>query len=259
MTAAIAFEHFDHAVRPQTDLFRHVNGTWLRSAPIAPDRSSAGGFVDLVEQAEKDVLTLVSELPQGDVTTDEGKVAALYAAFMDVERVESLGAAPLAPVFASIDAIDTPAAMARHLGWSLRHGLSPLVHLYEESDPGDPTRYAVFTSQGGLGLPDEAYYRQDEHAEIREQYLAHVTRVLALAGFDDAAAQAQRGAGPGDRDRRPPLGPRALPRPPRDVQPHRLRRHGRGVPRLRLGGLHRRCRDPRREACRGDPRPAVVP
>ncbi|MBB1512389.1 peptidase M13 [Tessaracoccus sp. MC1627] len=191
MTAAIAFEHFDHAVRPQTDLFRHVNGTWLRSAPIAPDRSSAGGFVDLVEQAEKDVLTLVSELPQGDVTTDEGKVAALYAAFMDVERVESLGAAPLAPLFASIDAIDTPVAMARHLGWSLRHGLSPLVHLYEESDPGDPTRYAVFTSQGGLGLPDEAYYRQDEHAEIREQYLAHVTRVLALAGFDDAATQAQ--------------------------------------------------------------------
>ena len=70
MTAAIAFEHFDPAVRPQTDLFRHVNGTWLRTAPIAPDRSSAGGFVDLVEQAEKDVLALVSELPQGDVATD---------------------------------------------------------------------------------------------------------------------------------------------------------------------------------------------
>ena len=80
MTAPITFEHFDRALRPQDDLFRHVNGTWLRTAAIAPDRSSAGGFVDLVEQAEKDVLALVGELPAGDVTTDDGKVAALYAA-----------------------------------------------------------------------------------------------------------------------------------------------------------------------------------
>ncbi|MHA6512455.1 M13 family metallopeptidase [Tessaracoccus sp. Z1128] len=191
MTSAITFEHFDPAVRPRDDLFRHVNGTWLRSATIAPDRSSAGGFVDLVEQAEKDVLALVTELPAGDVATDEGKVAALYASFMDTERAEALGATPLQPVFAAIDAIGSTSDLAGHLGWSLRHGLSPLVHLYEESDPGEPTRYAVFSSQGGLGLPDEAYYREEGHAEIRELYLAHVTRVLALAGFADAADQAR--------------------------------------------------------------------
>ena len=191
MTAPITFEHFDRALRPQDDLFRHVNGTWLRTAAIAPDRSSAGGFVDLVEQAEKDVLALVGELPAGDVTTDDGKVAALYAAFMDTDRIESLGGSPLRRLLDSIDAIDSPTALARHLGWSLRHGLSPLIHLYEESDPGDPTRYAVFTSQGGLGLPDEAYYREDAHAEIRAEYLAHLGRVFGLAGLEDPAAQAQ--------------------------------------------------------------------
>ncbi len=188
---AITFEHFDRSVRPQDDLFRHVNGTWLATAPIAPDRASAGGFVDLVEQAEKDVLALVTELPETDVTTDEGRIAALYAAFMDTDTVDALGAAPLEPIFEAIDAVDSPEAFARYLGWSLRHGLSPLVYLSEESDPGDPTRYAVFTSQGGLGLPDEAYYREDAHAEIRGKYVEHVARVLGLAGFDDAAAQAQ--------------------------------------------------------------------
>jgi len=122
MTASITFEHFDRALRPQDDLFRHVNGTWLRTAPIAPDRASAGGFVDLVEQAEKDVLALVSELPAGDASTDDGKIAGLYAAFMDTERIEALGGSPLQPLLAAIDDVDSPSAMARHLGWSLRHG-----------------------------------------------------------------------------------------------------------------------------------------
>ena len=191
MTASLTFEHFDRALRPQDDLFRHVNGTWLRTAPIAPDRASAGGFVDLVEQAEKDVLALVSELPAGDASSDDGKIAGLYAAFMDTERIEALGGSPLQPLLAAIDAVDSPGAMARHLGWSLRHGLSPLVHLYEESDPGDPTRYAVFSSQGGLGLPDEAYYREDAHEEIRGKYLTHMARVFELAGLPDPAAQAR--------------------------------------------------------------------
>lgn len=191
MTAAIVFDYADPTIRPQDDLFRHVNGTWLRTAKIDPDQSSAGGFVDLRDAAEADVHELVESLPLTDPGTDEGRIAALYASVMDEERVEQLGAAPLQPIFDSIAAIDSPAALARHLGWSLRHGLSPLIYLYEESDPGDPSRYAAFLTQGGLGLPDEAYYRLDEHAEIREQYLAHLARVFALAGFDDAEAQAR--------------------------------------------------------------------
>ena len=190
MTQAISPEHFDSAVRPQDDLFRHVNGTWLRTAQIEPDQSSAGGFVDLHNAAELHVRAIIEE-QQGEPGTDEGRIAALYSSFMDTERIQELGAEPLRPIMNTIDAIDSPAALARHLGWSLRHGLSPLVHLYEESDPGDPSRYAVFASQGGLGLPDEAYYRLDEHAEIRAKYLEHVARVFELAGLEDPQGQAQ--------------------------------------------------------------------
>lgn len=190
MTQAIDFANADPTVRPQDDLFRHVNGTWLATAKIDPDQSSAGGFIDLRDRSEADVHALIEEQPLGDPTTDAGRIAALYASFMDEARVEELGAAPLAPIFQAIGAIDSPSALARHLGWSLRHGLSPLVALYEEVDPGDPTHYTAFLTQTGLGLPDESYYRLDEHAEIRAKYLAHLTRVFGLAGFEDAAEQA---------------------------------------------------------------------
>ncbi len=190
MTSAIEFAHADRSLRPQDDLFRFMNGTWLRTAKIEPDQSSAGGFMDLHNAAERDVRELIEECAL-DAADDEGRIAALYRSFMDADRVEELGAAPLAPIFAAIDAVDSPSALARHLGWSLRHGLSPLIHLAEEADPGDPTRYAAFLDQSGLGLPDEAYYRLDEHAEIREKYRAHLARVFALAGFEDAEAQAE--------------------------------------------------------------------
>ena len=191
MTSAIAFEHMDPKIRPADDLFRNVNGTWLQTAPIDADKSSAGGFVDLRDQAERDVAKLIDELPLGDPTTDEGRVAALYASFMDTERIESRSAQPLQPIFERIDSVDTPSALAGYLGWSLRQGFSPLLHLYEEADPGDPANYALFASQGGLGLPDEAYYRLDEHAQIREHYLTHLEESFSLAGLRDAADQAR--------------------------------------------------------------------
>jgi putative endopeptidase len=188
---AISFEHSDPAVRPQDDLFRHVNGTWLANAQIAPDRSAAGNFIDLVDQAERDVRIIIEEQPvDGDPTTDSGKVAALYASFMDEDRIQALGTEPLRPILASIDQLAEPSDVARHLGWSLRHGLSPLVHFSEDADPGEPSRYALFAMQGGLGLPDEAYYRLDDHADVRDAYRSHLRRVFELAGLTDAEDQA---------------------------------------------------------------------
>ena len=49
-------------------------------------------------------------------------------------------------------------------------------------DAKDPERYVVYLMQGGLGLPDEAYYREEQHAPVRERYRAHVARMLALSG-----------------------------------------------------------------------------
>ncbi|MDF1487042.1 M13 family metallopeptidase [Tessaracoccus caeni] len=190
MTDALDFSHRNPAIRPQDDLFRHVNGAWLDTVVIDSDKTAEGGFSDLRDQAERDVRAIVESLSADEATTEAGKIAILYRDFMDAERIEELGAAPLNPVLARIEAIDGVEALSRHLGWSLRHGLSSLVGLEEESDPGNPERYVLFAGQGGLGLPNEEYYRLDEHAAIRDAYLAFLTRNFDLIGSPDAAAEA---------------------------------------------------------------------
>jgi len=84
----------DPAIRPGNDLFGHVNGTWLRTHEMPDDRAQDGAFRDLRDRAEEDVRAIIEEAP---VT---GRIGALYASFMDVERIESAGVEPLRPLLA---------------------------------------------------------------------------------------------------------------------------------------------------------------
>ncbi|GAA1392433.1 M13 family metallopeptidase [Luteococcus peritonei] len=183
--------------RPQDDFFRHVNGTYLASTRIDADKSSAGSFVDLADGAQRAVRELIDELaanrkPQAEVRDERDKVAALYADYLDEAAVESASASALSEQLARVEAITDLDALARHWGWSLRHGTASVVNLFVDSDMGDPRVYAPFWVQSGLGLPDRDYYLAEEHAEIRSAYLAHVERMLALAGVEQAASQAQQ-------------------------------------------------------------------
>ncbi|MBW9206478.1 peptidase M13 [Mumia sp. zg.B17] len=190
----------DQAVRPQDDLFRHVNGGWLATAEIPPDRAVAGSFVTLVDEAEVHVRAIVEECqadpagdPAGGSVNDEGaKIGALYASFMDVDRVEALEAAPLADDLAHVDEVRDLAAVVDALGRLERQAASGAFGMYVGPDPGAPERYVVTVVQGGLGLPDEAYYREEQFAAARTAYQAHVAIMLGLAGFDDADARAAR-------------------------------------------------------------------
>ncbi|MFV0430000.1 MAG: M13 family metallopeptidase [Arachnia sp.] len=182
--------HIDAAVSPREDLFRYANGDWLARCEIDPDKSSAGAFVELRDASEIAVRTLLDELPAGSANTESGKLAALYAAYMDTQRVEDAGAAALAPLLAHVDGICDQTTLSAFLGWAQRHQIAGLIDFDADADPGDPQQVVLFVSQGGLGLPDEAYYRLDEHAEIRKAYLAHIARVLELAGQPDPQTQA---------------------------------------------------------------------
>jgi putative endopeptidase len=61
--------------------------------------------------------------------------------------------------------------------------------MYVDNDPNDPTRYLVNLYQGGLGLPDEAYYREEKHQSIREAYVVHIQKMLQLAGWEESGAK----------------------------------------------------------------------
>ena len=190
-TPALIFDDFDPAVRAQDDLFRHVTGGWLARVAIPDDRARYGAFETLREAAEHAVRQIVAECaPTDDPCDPATQIAHLYAAFMDEDRIEALGAAPLADVFARIDAIGSTEDLSAYLGWAARHGLESLVGMGAEADPGEPTRYAWFVVQSGLGLPDEQHYRLEQHTGIRTAYRTHVERSLALAGIADADRQA---------------------------------------------------------------------
>ena len=187
---ALDFDDFDTSVRIQDDLYRHVNGGWLARTEIPDDKPVVGAFIDLRDRAEAAVRDIITSSTGGAPGSDEAKIADLYASFMAEDAVESADGDPLAPLLAEVGAVASTEDLQRLLGTFTRRGIAGLVGLEAESDPGDPTRYVMFVGQSGLGLPDEAYYREDDSAEIRRQYRDHVAATLTLAGVADADALA---------------------------------------------------------------------
>lgn len=184
----------DLGIRPQDDLFGHVNGRWLREVEIPDDQTGWGSFMELRDRADERVRGIVEELAGagGDAgLTDEArKVGDLFASFMDTGRVERLGLEPLRPALAGVDALTDRAELAGRLGAAARAGARGLFEVRVEIDDRASDRYLLKIEQGGLGLPEASYYADDRFAEVRERYLAYLTRLLELAGDADPAGAA---------------------------------------------------------------------
>lgn len=190
--SGLALEELSDEIRPQDDLFRHVNGRWLERTEIPDDKARWGSFHLIAEQAEADVRTIVEESQQAEAGTEARKIGDLFASFMDTARIDELGGTPLTDQLARVDAVRDVAGFLRLVGELERDGVSGLLTLFVEPDPGDPTRYVPVVYQGGLSLPDESYYRLENFDETRAAYRAHIERVFELAGVAEPAASADR-------------------------------------------------------------------
>jgi putative endopeptidase len=184
----------DPDVRPQDDLFGHVNGRWAARAEIPEDRATHGSFEILRDRAEQDVRAIVEEAaaaadgaPAG---SDAQRIGHLYRSFMDEAAVEAAGLAPLRALLDRVDAVADVEGLMRLQGELAREGVGGVLGVGVWIDKGDPTRYLVHVAQGGLGLPDESYYRLDAHAEVKAAYRAHVARMLELVEVAPTAGQA---------------------------------------------------------------------
>ncbi|WP_125774950.1 M13 family metallopeptidase [Antribacter gilvus] len=197
-TSGIDLDALDPAVRPQDDLYLHVNGRWIAGHDIPADRAMDGAFRALHDAAEEHVREIIRDAaatagaPGADPASTQAKVGALFASFMDTERIESLGVQPLAEDLALIAGATDKASLTRALGALQRTGGAAAVGFWVDNDAKDPERYVVYLTQAGLGLPDEAYYRDDQYATVRSAYVPHVARMLGLAGVADPQAAAER-------------------------------------------------------------------
>ena len=192
--SGIDLSHIDAAVRPQDDLFGHVNGRWLRDYAIPADRATDGAFRVLYDRAEEQVRELITGAASGSVAdaTDEQRIGELYASFLDEESVERRGLTPLLEELAQIDSAQDRDSLARVLGRLQRTGVGGGVGLYIDTDSKDSSRYLVHLSQSGLGLPDESYYRDEQHAAILGAYPAHISAMFALVYGGTAEQYADR-------------------------------------------------------------------
>ncbi|MGB3770807.1 MAG: M13 family metallopeptidase [Rhodococcus sp. (in: high G+C Gram-positive bacteria)] len=188
--SGLDLSYVDRSTRAQDDLFEHVNGQWLAEYDIPADRAVDGAFRTLYDRAEEHVRDIIQEAAASSPAsgTDAAKIGDLYSSFMNADAVEAAGTEPIDAELSAVAGAADRDALARVLGSLQRTGVGGAVGHYVDTDSKQSDRYLVHFSQSGLGLPDESYYREDEHADVRAKYLAHIEKMFALAGIEYSAA-----------------------------------------------------------------------
>jgi len=191
-------------VSPGDDFYAYANGAWARRTEIPADRGSYGVGDEVADLTDKRTAALIkaaaaSKAPAG---SDLRKIGDCYTTFMDEQAIEAKGLSPLQPTLQTIAAIADRRKLAQYLGTTLRADVdvlnatnyytANLFGLWVAQDLDEPSKYAPFLLQGGLGLPERSYYLDPSAgmAAIRTQYLAHVAAMLTFAGVPDANLRA---------------------------------------------------------------------
>ena len=194
--SGIDLSFVDAEARPQDDLFGHVNGRWLAEYDIPPDRATDGAFRYLFDRAEEQVRDLITEASSSTAEpgTDEQRIGDLYASFLDEDAVERRGTQPLLDELAAIDNAADADALAAVLGALQRTGVGGGVGVYIDTDSKNSTRYLAHFTQSGIGLPDESYFRDEQHAEVLAAYPGHIAKMFGLVYGGSAEQHAETAA-----------------------------------------------------------------
>jgi putative endopeptidase len=186
----------DASVRAQDDFFRYTQGKWLKDVEIPSDRPSWGAFQIAQDNVEQQVRTIIEQAAQDKHArsgSDAQKMGDFYTSFMDENRRNELGLAPLKAELARIAALADKNALATLIAHFNRIGAGAPIDMSVHQDNKASTRYIVDINQSGLGMPNRDYYiltNDARLADIRARYQAHVEKMLALAGHPHAAAEA---------------------------------------------------------------------
>jgi putative endopeptidase len=196
LRSGIDLQYVDGSVRAQDDAYQYLNGQWLRSYQLPPDKGAVGSFTAIEDATEEQLRSIVEGLDQtasGDADPDAKKLADLYASFMNEEQIEGLGLKPLQAEFASIDAVKDMNGISALIAHMNAIGAGAPYGLGINLDARNSTQYAVTLFQSGLGLPDRDYYLKDDAKlkDARTSYRAHIEKMLNMAGEAKAAAGAE--------------------------------------------------------------------
>jgi putative endopeptidase len=189
LTSGIDSASLDPLVRPQDDLFRHYNGAWVREYEMPADRSSDGIFRKLHDEAEEQVRQII-ETSRG--VGEAQKIGDLYKSFMDTDAIKARGISPIVDDLAAIDGITNLQEFITVMARLEMRGIGGIFGAAIYPDAMDSNTNILYIGQGGLSLPDESYYREEQFASIRTAFLDHVAKMCALVGIADGADVAKK-------------------------------------------------------------------
>ena len=195
LKSGIELSNVDQSIRPQDDFYRYVNGTWLDKTEIPADKSSYGSFTALRDKARLDVLEIIEEMSKRENLepgSDEQKVRDLYRSFMNTEKIDTLGIEPMKVDLRRIDTINNAEELASYFVESVKLSTSSPFGFWIDNDSKQPTKYSVYFTQSGLGLPDRSYYldQNEKSEDIRLAYLEHLQAMFSLADLQDPKIKA---------------------------------------------------------------------
>jgi putative endopeptidase len=183
----------DSTVKPGDNFFQYVNGSWSKRTEIAPDRTFVGIDSVLNDQLDRDVRAIVEDMAKDSASSGRigQQIGDFYGSWMDEAGIAAKGLAPLKLHLDRIAAVKDKAELADLFAIV---GYPSPVDFAIFPDLSDPTRYGVYTGQGGLGMPNRDYYLLEgaKYDGYRAAYKAYLAKLLTLAGYSDAAARADR-------------------------------------------------------------------
>ena len=191
---AFDIRNMDTSVKPQDDFFTYANGTWLKKTPIPPEESRWGSFNELIEK-NNDALRAVAEeavKTQADpkLAPEVQKVADYYSSGMNEKAIDAARAKPLEEEFKRIDAIKNRDDVLKEIAHLHKMAVGAFFGFTSGPDDKNASMVIAQAFQAGLGMPDRDYYTKEDEAskKLREQYVAHMTKMLTLMGESTTAA-----------------------------------------------------------------------